>query len=193
MVILHVLIMNKMNLYFIALIPHLSLRQEIKLIKEEVKLNFNAQHALKSPAHITLQMPFRKAQNEEKQLTAELVNFATIQKSFYVNLSGFGCFLPRVIYINIEDHKPIRVIYEKLNYILLNQLGFEAKEVNQQIYPHITIAIRDLSKEMFYKAWSDFKDRKFDNSFEVKSLFLLKHNGKNWDIFKEFPFDGYII
>ncbi len=181
--------MDKKNLYFIALIPHLSLREEIKLLKEEMKLNYNVRHALKSPAHITLQMPFRKAEDKEIQLVTELENFAINQNKFDIYQSGFGCFSPRVIFISIVNHKPIINLHKKLNDLLINQLDFNEKEINQNIYPHLTIATRDLSKEMFHKIWLDFKERKFENSFKVNSIFLLKHNGKHWDIFKEFLFD----
>ncbi|MEN8125009.1 MAG: 2'-5' RNA ligase family protein [Bacteroidota bacterium] len=180
--------MDKMNLYFIALIPHLSLRKEIKLLKEEIKLNYNAKHALKSPAHITLQMPFRKTQDKEIQLITYLEKFANKQNNFDVNLADFGCFSPRVIYITVENHKPIITLHKKLKSLLINQLEFDEKEINQKINPHLTLATRDLSKEMFNKAWIEYKQKKFINLFEVKSIFLLKHNGKNWDIFKEFLF-----
>ena len=181
--------MDKKKLFFIALIPHLSLREEIRLLKEEMKLNFNAQHALKSPAHVTLQMPFRKIEENESQMIIQLKNFAAKQNKFNIDLLDFGCFSPRVIFINIVDHKPIINLHKKFNNLLINQLEFNKKEINQIIYPHLTIATRDLSKEMFHKAWLNYKEKKFENSFKVNSIFLLKHNDKYWDIHKEFPFD----
>jgi len=41
---------------------------------------------------------------------------------------------------------------------------------------------------MFKKAWGEFKNFPFEAQFEAKSIFLLKHNGKNWDINRELKF-----
>ena len=40
-------------LYFIALIPETRIMENVRVLKEEMRLKFNASHALKSPAHIT--------------------------------------------------------------------------------------------------------------------------------------------
>ena len=47
-------------LYFIALIPGKELKEKVRAVKERMKADYNAGHALKSPAHITLQMPFKR-------------------------------------------------------------------------------------------------------------------------------------
>ena len=48
--------------------------------------------------------------------------------------------------------------------------------------------VKYLKEEMFHAAWNEFKDRSFNADFEVKSFFLLKHNGKFWEILQEMPF-----
>ena len=69
-------ISGQKNLYFIAIVPNLSVRGLIKALKEEMKERFNAKHALKSPAHITLQMPFKRSQDFEVTLVNTLKAFA---------------------------------------------------------------------------------------------------------------------
>lgn len=177
-----------MKLYFIALIPHEMLREEIKQLKEEMKERFNAKHALKSPAHITLQMPFKWKEEEENRLISSLEKFATGQSSFTATLNGFGHFSNRVIYVNVEKPKPIISLHAQLKGILVNELSFQKHEITADIHPHMTIATRDLSKPAFREAWPEFQQREFQGSFLVKSLFLLKHNGKHWDVYREFPF-----
>lgn len=54
----------------------------------------------------------------------------------------------------------------------------------------MTIATRDLRPSIFNKAWPEFQARKFDESFEVKNMSLLKHNGTVWEILNDFSFDG---
>jgi len=176
------------NLYFIALIPDEKLREEVRCLKEEFKERYEAKHALKSPAHITLQRPFRRAEAGEEKIVKILKEFSKIQERFEVRLSGFGCFKPRVIFIKVLDHKKIQKLHLRLNRVLLDDLDFTEKEINTKIHPHITLATRDLDNTIFYRAWDDFKDKVFEADFIFKSLFLLKHNGKYWDIYREFPF-----
>lgn len=57
-------------LYFIALVPPLELRARIEALKEEMHRRFGARHALKAPAHLTLQMPFRHSPEQEQELLA---------------------------------------------------------------------------------------------------------------------------
>lgn len=176
------------NLYYIAIIPHRTLNEVIKGLKEELKTQFDTKSALKSPAHITLQKPFNLSNDQEPFLIDTLIEFAKNQHPFNIQLNGFGCFSPRVIFIDIVNPKPVLTLHLGLKKILKHELDFKSKEISSEIYPHITIATRDLTKENFAKAWPSFQFRKFKASFIVKSLFLLKHNGKFWDVYKEFPF-----
>jgi 2'-5' RNA ligase len=182
--------MKSTELYLIALIPPEELRDAIRQLKEEVKGKFNAKHALKSPAHITLQMPFKKAPDQEAYTIEALEQLAALQSPFPVGLSGFGCFTPRVIFVKVENHLPIIELHASLNRVLTEELNFKPNEVMPTIHPHVTIATRDLTEIAFSKAWEGFKERTFNASFEANSLFLLKHNGKFWDIYREFLFKG---
>ena len=55
--------------------------------------------------------------------------------------------------------------------------------------PHITVAFRDLRRPAFAMAWKEFASRKFSGEFAVNAIILLKHNGKLWEICKEFDFE----
>ena len=180
----------RQNLYFIALIPHMELREQIEALKKEMKERLNAKHALKSPAHITLQMPFKSSNEIEPHLTHTLQEFADNQTPFMIKLSDFGCFSPRVIFVKVNKHAPINSLHAKLITILSEEMEFGEKVISQNIHPHMTIATRDLSTVNFKLAWSEFSDKEFEASFLCKSLFLLKHNGSFWDIYKEFCFNS---
>lgn len=177
-----------MSLYFIALIPQYALRKQIKQLKQEMKLQFKAKHALKSPAHITLQRPFIRNEENELLLLNNLKEFSSIQQPFNIDLLGFGCFTPRVIFVKIANHEPIITMYKQLKKVLIKKLGFNKTEIASSIFPHITIATKDLTEDAFKAAWPKFEKRAFKATFLVNSLFLLKHNGKYWDIYKEFGF-----
>ncbi|MCU0458286.1 MAG: 2'-5' RNA ligase family protein [Bacteroidales bacterium] len=176
------------GLYFIALIPGKELRDRVRAVKERMKAVYNAGHALKSPAHITLQMPFRWNSREEPVIIAALEKLALGERSFKTGLNGFGCFPQRVIFIKIENHEAIRSLHGRLKKVLKGDLGFPGTEIMNDVQPHITVATRDLTKDAFREAWPAIQHEEFRGSFEVNSLFLLKHNGKSWDIYKEFPF-----
>lgn len=175
-------------LYFIALIPGKELRERVRVVKESMKTVYKAGHALKSPAHITLQMPFKRKSSMESTLSAILERFASREESFTVSLDGFGCFSPRVIFIRVENPGPVRSIHSRLKTVLNEELGFSGSEIMNDVHPHITVATRDLTKEAFMEAWPEFQNEEFRDTFVVNSLFLLKHNGKFWDICREFPF-----
>lgn len=179
-----------MNLYFIALIPHHELREEIRALKEELKERFNVKHALKSPAHITLHMPFKRSSEDEPHIIHTLEYFASRQHSFSIALSGFGCFSSRVIFVRVENHQSITHLHAQLNEALINQMGFNKNAIKPEVHPHLTIATRDLYKAAFKEAWPEFQKREFKASFTAKSIFLLKHNGRHWDIYREFFFDN---
>jgi len=181
---------QQQNLYFIALIPHLELREQIKAFKEEMKEQFDAKHALKSPAHITMQMPFRASDEFELILINSLREFASNQNAFKVQLSGFDCFAPRVIFVKVADHEPIVSLHSDFKKIFKEKIELKETVLTQKIHPHMTIATRDLSEKAFKKAWCLFNEREFEASFLCKSLFLLKHNGRFWDIYREFHFNS---
>jgi len=176
------------QLYFIALLPPEEIREDVRQLKLEMKNRFDASHALKAPAHITLQMPFRREEDFENSIIHTLQKFAINQSKCIVNVNGFDSFPPRVLFIKIENHGPIQNIHSKLNGILTHSLNFTENEIKQELHPHMTIATRDLHKAAYHDAWDEFEDREFRTAFEVNSLFLLKHNGKHWDIFREIPF-----
>jgi len=176
--------------YFIALVPESPLRDTVDDFKREIKARYGAAHALKSPAHITLQMPFHWLESQEHLLEKCLRDFAVRQASQRVHLNGFDCFAPRVIFVKVEDHPPLQQLQSALKKELVAQLGFPDARTDSRFHPHMTIATRDLNLSDFQAAWEAFQSRGFRDSFTASSLFLLKHNGKTWDLFMEFPFHG---
>jgi 2'-5' RNA ligase len=175
-------------LYLIALVPDADLRACIRGLKEEMKRRFGASHALKSPAHITLQMPFRRPDSFETDLEKTLESLAKKQTGFELSLTGFDCFPPRVLFVKLQNQDCVINLHRQLQNVLKKQLGFSKKELGFRFHPHMTIATRDLTEEAFLEAWPEFSRRSFQARFPVHSLFLLKHNGKTWGLHREFPF-----
>lgn len=178
------------ELYFIALLPHEKLRDEIRAIKERMRDRYGAGHALRSPAHITLQKPFKRDRHAEMTIRDALLLFTQTEKPFTVELDGYGAFAPRVLYIKLKENRHIATLHERLKALLPGYLDFTPDEIMKDVEPHITVATRDLTREAFSEAWPEMRDEPFTGSFVVRSIFLLRHNGRYWDILEEFPFGG---
>jgi len=176
------------NLYFIALLPDEELRQTIHRMKLDFRDRFGAKHALKSPPHITLQMPVKRSWEEEGRISQHLRKFASELSSIDISLKGFGAFPKRVIYIDVANPDPIRQVHQKLRKLLRDQLDFEPNETEGRFNPHITLATRDLNDETFEQAWPQYQKRSFVHIFRADAITLLRHNGKFWDVYQNFSF-----
>ncbi len=176
-----------MSLYFVALIPPGKIKDEIRSLKEEVREKYQMKHALKLPAHITLQRPFKMPEPIEEELKVFLESFSEKQQAFIIKISGFGRFDQRAIFAEVINKQPVINLFDRL------QEGISpfvhAKDKQHSIHPHLTIATRDLGRQNFQRVWEDFKDREYEADFKAESLFLLKHNGKLWEIISENDFN----
>ena len=87
--------------YFLAIIPPDPIQSEAQKIKVQFRDDFNSKGALRSPAHITLHMPFQWKEKKEDKLFSLLVQ-ATNEEKFHLSFDGFGAFPPRTIFIRIK-------------------------------------------------------------------------------------------
>lgn len=177
-----------MKLYFIAILPPEDIREKIKGFKLEMAEKFGASHALKLPAHITLKSPFKLPEGQEENLVNHLQRFVEGKIAFHLQLHNFGSFPPRVLFVDVENKKPVIDLYGSLQQHLAP--SFPIADQDNQFHPHLTIATRDLQRKIFPKAWEEFKNREYTASFEVNAISLMKHNGKNWDIYSNFRFSN---
>lgn len=175
-------------LYFIATIPDKTIRNEVVAFKKHIAAQYFSKAALTSPPHITLYPPFRWDESNEKIIETSLRDFSEKQQSFEIRLNEFACFMPRVIYIKPEKNNSLNILQSSLVDHLRLSINLSNPQNNRPYHPHMTIATRDLQKKYFYQAWEEFKNKEFIRDFLVKSIFLLKHNGKFWDIRNEYFF-----
>ncbi len=182
--------MNKSTkLYFVAILPPPSIQEEVMQLKSYCAEAYVSKAALRSPAHITLHMPFAFREDREETLIATMQEIAKGQKSFHVEHCGFGCFEPRVIYIDVLLTKAIEDLRKHAVSTMRKKLGLlNADYKNDGFHPHMTIAFRDLKKPMFNKAWEEFENKPFEQSWNCNAISLLKHNGQVWHIAQDFLF-----
>ncbi len=177
------------SLYFIAVTPPENESDQITALKNQCKVAYGSGHALKSPPHITLHMPFKWNDKKRNALEACLNQVAGTTEKFEMQLRDFGFFEPRVVFIDVIENAELR----RLQKILAKQMRldlnlFNADYKDRPFHPHVTIAFRDLKKPGFYEAKSYFSERKLSMDFAVSDLVLLKHDGKQWHIEQRFPF-----
>lgn len=179
---------NSENLYFIAIIPPEPIYGDTLALKNHFKDQYNSKAALNSPPHITLHMPFKWKESKEAALIAGLKEFLGNQEPFEINLNSFSAFEPRVIFIDVTKDEKLESLQKQIKRFCKVELNlFNADYKEYAYHPHLTLAFRDLKKAEFYKAWEEFKEKKFETTFSGESIALLKHDEKEWKVFKEFP------
>ena len=177
------------NLYFIALLTPEDISRKIISIQKYVSEKYQSRHALKSPPHITLVPPFKYDGVSEKDFTDPLTKFFLRSSPFIIQLEGFRCFEKnRVVFINVVPNENLNRLFAELTDFVKNNLPIVLQHQHSIFTPHITIASRDLRKEMFGEAWTEFKEKTFQETWTANSAFLLQHTGKEWTPVLEFVF-----
>ena len=183
------------HLYFIAIVPPSDISGRITALKHYMLEKFDSKHALRSPPHITLHMPFKWKPSKQETLEKALFQLAESIQPFNIRLNNFGCFDPRVIFVSVEESPELTTCFEKTRRTMRTLNVLNANYKDKPFHPHATIAFRDLKKEKFKEAWSEFKTKSFNEDFVADSLVLLKHckpeeNIPHWEVVKEYPFGG---
>lgn len=169
--------------YFLAIVPEKPLYDEIHAIKEAIGLAYHTRGALRSPAHITLHMPFLWNEAKEEKLSLLLGDFAEKHKPVSLTLNGFASFPPRVVFIAVEENPDLVILQHELFKFCKMRLNlFNANYQDRPFHPHITLAFRDLRKDQFKILWREMEHKPFHASFVADKIALLKHDGQRWNV-----------
>ncbi|NJR18805.1 MAG: 2'-5' RNA ligase family protein [Calothrix sp. CSU_2_0] len=175
--------------FFIAILPPLPIQDYASRIQQDFADNYASSGAQKSPPHITLQPPFKWDWNNISVLEDRLKSFTDMQKPFLITLKNFAAFAPRVIYIDVLKTPELTSLQADLMAFMEVNLGIiDQSSRNRQFTPHMTVAFRDLTKHNFQLAWQKYENLELDFEFTGASLALLLHNGKCWNVTRDFPF-----
>lgn len=174
--------------YFIAIVPPEPLLSSIRKVKQEICDEYGTKGALRSPAHITLHMPFSWEEEKEDKLIAGLSAFG-FDKPISIQLKDYDCFEPRVVFIGVQENTVLTELQQGLVRHAKQRLQlFNQAEDMRGFHPHVTVAFRDLKKPAFYELWRTYREEVFSAEFECSSICLLKHNDQRWDVYREFDF-----
>lgn len=177
------------SIYFIAILPEQEIQDEINKFKQYAAKKFDTKRALTSPPHITLAAPFKYEDKNIHKVLDIAKEFANQQSPFDIELKDFNCFAPRVIYLDVMKSAILDDAHQKLNSALEKNCDIEWKFKDTEFHPHMTVAFKDLKKSIFPQAWKYFRRAKYKNTFNANALNVLKHNGKEWQIFETFRFE----
>jgi 2'-5' RNA ligase len=174
--------------YFLAIVLPSPSQNEVMALKEYVREHFDSKAALRSPAHITLHMPFEWKLKKEDLLIETLHNFH-FSEPVQIELKNFDHFEDRVIYVDVVPNQQLDNLQRSLVLHVKQNLGLTNEADNRRgFHPHATIAFRDLNKAKFREAWAHFQHQTYHAIFETKTFHLLKHTPGRWEVFKEFNF-----
>lgn len=179
--------MSKDLLLFVAVIPTEEIHEEVTVFKQYALEHFGSGRALRSPAHITLIPPFRWSPGRLPVLKGALEQFSDRCAPFYLTLNGFDCFRPRVIFVDVEPSEELNRLQSALEYHLSSEC-FLNNQGNHGFHPHMTVAFKDLKRSVFPTAWNYFAEQVYLRVFEVNRYFLLRHNGRRWEVQSTFVF-----
>lgn len=182
---------EKRKQYFVAVIPPSPAYEEALALKEYFKEKYQSKAALNSPPHITLHMPFVWNELKEKKLMTKLEEFSRQCDPIKICLDNFSSFPPRVIFIDVTESDALFDLQHKLHKFFKRELDiFNANYQDKPFHPHLTLAFRDLRKSQYHLAWQEFSDKEYKAEFMADRIALLKHNGRSWDVLKEFSLES---
>ena len=179
------------DLYFIAFIPPTPVYDDAMKLKLYFHEKYNSKAALNSPPHITLHMPFRWKPEKTEMLVGQLARFVKNYDPIKVCLDNFSAFPPKVIFLNIARSEILDAFQKSIQRFCKKELNlFNANYREEAYHPHLTLAFRDLKKNAFKEAWEEFKTKEYKAEFMADKLSLLKHDGKVWQLWKDFTLES---
>ncbi len=176
-------------LYYIAVVLPSPQADAVKTLQNRAHTAYHSRAALRSPPHITLQAPFRLALDQVGGLKQILTEFASSYSSFSIELGGFGCFPPRVVFVRVIENQALSLIQHDLTKKLTeHQIVGSGEQTLRAFHPHITIAFRDLIQRHFRSLWDEVEHKSFVDRFTAGGITLLRHDGKIWTAEADFLF-----
>ncbi|MFD2203714.1 2'-5' RNA ligase family protein [Shivajiella indica] len=173
--------------YFIALVPEGKIQEEATALKEEMKNLFNLKYALKSPAHITIKMPFEWNENKEDKLIYKLQKFLAGIGVFDLKFRDFDRFGRRVIFVDVLPSATLQSLQESLGKFCKLELNLINELSDRAFHPHLTISFKDVKPKNFDLYWKHIQSKHFNADYQVRDVALLKRMEGRWKVIHRFP------
>ncbi len=172
--------------YYLAVVPDGEVQSAATDIKLMFKENFNVKYALKSPAHVTVKMPFNYNESKEGELIGKLQIFFQDYAPFPLSFNNLDRFGRRVVYIRVGTSEPLTHIQSELGKFAKTKLNQVIELSDKNFHPHMTVAYKDTKPTKFEEYWEFAKKLKFVHSIDVTSIALLKRLDGRWEVIHMF-------
>lgn len=176
--------------YFIAIVPEGEIQGKATELKLQLKEKFGLKYALKSPAHITLKMPFVWDEAKENRLVSALDKFFKEQAGFRLTLRGIGSFGNRVIYVKVGKQPQLHRLQDELAQLCKTKLNLTTELSDYAYHPHMTLAFKDLKGRLFKEYYDYLNSIGFKKSVLVKKVALLKRENGRWAVCQSFELNN---
>ncbi|MBN3584722.1 2'-5' RNA ligase family protein [Algoriphagus aestuarii] len=173
--------------YFLAIVPEGELQGRLTDLKELLRDRFGIKYALKSPAHVTLKMPFSFNEAKEDYLLDQLKNFLSNHEEFTLTISGIHTFGNRVVYLGIENSQELLSLQKNLLRFCRIELKLIEELSDKNYHPHLTMAFKDLKKTPIPNIIKVLNEKPIYEEIGIKHLFLLKRVDGRWVVCKNIP------
>ncbi len=171
-----------MQKYFLAIVPSGQIQEAATAMKDALKTQFNIKYALKSPAHITLKMPFSYREGKENSLIEKLERFLVSKKPFELEVGGTDTFGKRVIFWKIRADSNLAELQADLKVFCKRELHLVDELSDRNYHPHMTIAFKDIKERDFDQVREFIEKAEIKESFEVSTVELLKRIDNRWQV-----------
>jgi 2'-5' RNA ligase len=167
--------------YFVALLPPVDVAEYAIATIQSLCDRYRMGTA-KAPPHITVQPPFLWEAGAIAQVEDCLYAFVAEQPSVSIQISGFGCFPPRVLYLNVLETTDLMALQNGLRLRFERQLGIVNRQEQQRgFHPHMTVASRRV-KPIFRPAWAQLQAQTIEFEWVGDRLTLFAHDGEQWQV-----------
>lgn len=180
------------ELYYVAIIPPAGLYEQVDFIRKKLSEYFGFKAALKSPPHITLVAPVHLGIEEVEELTLGIEMLLEKERAFSLKLGEVSWFGFNTVFLSLhqnDDLKRLEELHKKATNMLPTRLTGKR---DQKFHPHMTLANRDVEKHQKVEVvevlalYKNSLDKIFANESIYKNICIFKHNGKTWEVHKEY-------
>ena len=172
-------------MYYLAILGPPQVDKKILEFKHWMRDRFGCVVALKSPAHITLIPPFWFDEENETKLLRNTESFTSDLDEVKIQLDGFSHFGKKVLFVNVKENPALEELRDQTGSYFSDSLGDVIKIDDRPFHPHITIANRDLKPHDFEIAWEHFAHKDFRETFQTRTISLLKLIHGKWNMIGE--------
>jgi 2'-5' RNA ligase len=171
--------------FFIAIMLPKTIETYAAQVSQHLTERYKMKMAKAAP-HITLLPPFLWAPDSIDEVKEAIARFTATQPPIPIEISGFGSFSRRVIYLNVNKTQGLMQLQSDLGDRLRPILKSQESDVRSRPFtPHITVASRNVKRETFKSAWQEFKEEAVEFKFDCREIALLEYR-QRWHVIQTF-------